>query len=70
MKIDLDKVIEKTNDLDVFNLLKNTGDSNIDAAKGLIMNLENKILKKLETYDLRLKKDEDNLLNTNTNPNP
>ena len=59
MKIDLDKVIEKTNDLDVFNLLKKTGDSNIDAAQGLIMNLENKILKKLETYDLRLKKDEE-----------
>ena len=54
MKEDISKIKEKTDDFNVYDLFKgNTGDTNIDAAKGLIMNLENKIYKKLGLYDLK-----------------
>ena len=62
MKEDISKIKEKTDDFNVYDLFKgNTGDTNIDAAKGLIMNLENKIYKKLGLYDLKFKKDEEEI---------
>ena len=62
MKDEMAKMKEKVDDLNVFDLLKNNlGDSNIDVAQGLIMNLENKITKKLEFYELKLKKDEEDI---------
>ena len=62
MKEDISKIKEKTDDFNVYDLFKgNSGDTNIDAAKGLIMNLENKIYKKLGLYDLKFKKDEEDI---------
>ena len=62
MKEEMSKIKEKSEDFNVYNLFKNnTGDSNFDAAKGLIMNLENKIYKKFGLYDLRFKKDEEDI---------
>ena len=60
---EIEKVKEKAEDFNVFDLLKNnSGDSNIDVAQGLIMNLENKIFKKLGFYDLKFKKNEEDIL--------
>ena len=62
MKEEMSKIKEKSEDFNVYDLFKNnTGDSNFDAAKGLIMNLENKIYKKFGLYDLRFKKDEEDI---------
>jgi len=55
---DLEKIKVKVTDFDVFDLFKGGegGDVDLDAAKILIKNLENKIAKKFEIYDERNKK--------------
>ena len=55
---DLEKIKVKVTDFDVFDLFKGGegGNVDLDAAKILIKNLENKIAKKFEIYDERNKK--------------
>ena len=55
---DLEKIKVKVTDFDVFDLFKGgeVGNVDLDAAKILIKNLENKIAKKFEIYDERNKK--------------
>jgi len=56
---DLEKIKVKVTDFDVYDLFKGgegIGDVDLDAAKILIKNLENKITKKFEIYDERNKK--------------
>ena len=55
---DLEKIKVKVTDFDVFDLFKGGegGDVDLDAAKILIKNLENKMAKKFEIYDERNKK--------------
>jgi hypothetical protein len=51
----------------VYDLFKgNSGDTNIDAAKGLILALENKVFKKFGFYDLKFKKDEEDIFQNKT----
>ena len=53
---DLEKIKVKVTDFDVYDLFKGTeGDVDLDAAKLLIKNLENKMIKKFEIYDERNK---------------
>ena len=53
---DLEKIKVKVTDFDVFDLFKGMeGDVDLDAAKLLIKNLENKMMKKFEIYDERNK---------------
>ena len=54
---DFEQVKVKVQDFNVYDLFKDGGgDSNMDAAKILVMNLENKIFKKFGIYDERNKK--------------
>ena len=53
---DFEKVKVKVQDFNVYDLFQNQGDGNLDAAKLLVMNLENKIFKKFGIYDERNKK--------------
>ena len=64
MKEDINKLKLKVEDFNVYDIIKGTdsGDGNVDIAKGLIMNLENKIFKKLGFYDAKFKKNEEDLL--------
>ena len=53
---DLEKIKVKVTDFDVYDLFKGMeGDVDLDAAKLLIKNLENKMMKKFEIYDERNK---------------
>ena len=62
MKEEMAKIKEKAEDFNVYDLIKgNSDDGNIDVAKGLVMNLENKIYKKFGLYDSKLKKDEEDI---------
>ena len=65
-KEDQDKKIEecvlKCDSVDIYNLLKNTGDSNIDAAKILIKALEEKTFKKFGFIDERNKKEGEKIM--------
>ena len=64
MKEDINKLKLKVEDFNVYDIIKGTdsGDGNVDIAKGLIMNLENKIFKKLGFYDAKFKKNEEDIL--------
>jgi chromosome segregation ATPase len=54
---EFDKVKVKVQDFNVYDLFKGgSGEGNLDAAKVLVMNLENKIFKKFALYDERNKK--------------
>ena len=67
MKEEMEKMKEKVDDFNVYDLFKgNSGDSNIDAAKGLIMALENKVFKKFGFFDLKFKKDEEDIFQNKT----
>ena len=63
MKEEMGKIKVKAEDFNVYDLIKNnsSGDTNLDVAKGLVMNLENKIYKKLGLSDLKFKKDEEEI---------
>ena len=62
MKDEMSKIKVKAEDFNVYDLLKdNTGDGNVDIAKGLVMNLENKVFKKFGFYDLKFKKNEEDI---------
>ena len=62
MSSELSKVKVKAEDFNIYDLFKGDGDGNIDAAKILIMALENKIFKKFGFYDSKFKKDEEDIL--------
>ena len=59
---EFEKVKVKVQDFNVYDLIQGgSGDGNIDAAKLLVMNLENKIFKKFGIYDERNKKNDKDL---------
>ena len=62
MKDEMEKIKVKAEDFNVYDLIKNNtgGDSgNIDVAKGLVMNLETKVFKKMGFNDQKFKKIEE-----------
>ena len=63
-----DKKIEdcllKCNSIDIYNLLKDNGDGTIDATKVMVNTLEDKVFKKFEFFEERLKKDIENIMKT------
>ena len=62
MKEEMNKIKEKVDDFNVYDLFKgNTGDGNVDIAKALIQALENKVFKKFGFYDLKFKKNEEDI---------
>ena len=62
MKKDMSKVKEKVEDFNIYDLFKSdSGDTNVDIAKGLIMALENKVFKKFGFYDIKLKKNDEEI---------
>ena len=54
-KNELDQMRVKVEDFNIYDLLKDGGDSNLDAAKVLIMSLEKKVFKKFEQNDEKQK---------------
>ena len=68
MKDEMSKIKVKAEDFNVYDLLKNnSGDGNIDIAKGLVLNLENKVFKKFGFYDLKFKKNEEDIFQNKNN---
>ena len=64
----MSKIKVKAEDFNVYDLLKNnSGDGNIDIAKGLVLNLENKVFKKFGFYDLKFKKNEEDIFQNKNN---
>ena len=57
----------KASELDVFSILKDSGDGTIDATKVMVKALEEKIFKKFELVDARYKKDSSDNLKMKTN---
>ena len=55
LKAELDKMKEKLTDFNIFDMFKDSGDGNIDMAKGLVMALEKKINKRLDLMDEKYK---------------
>ena len=55
LKEELDKMKEKLTDFNIFDMFKDSGDGNIDMAKGLVMALEKKINKRLDLMDEKYK---------------
>ena len=53
----IEKLEIKTSDMDVFSMLKDNGDGNIDMTKVLVKALEEKVFKKFELFDEKYKKD-------------
>ena len=60
---EFDKMKVKVEDFNIYDIFKNEAGegTNPDIAKGLIMNLENKIFKKFSLYDVKNKKNESDL---------
>ena len=59
MKEEMSKVKEKVEDFNVYDLFKSdSGDTNVDICKGLVMALENKVFKKFGFYDIKFKKND------------
>ena len=59
MKEEMSKVKEKVEDFNVYDLFKSdSGDTNVDVCKGLVMALENKVFKKFGFYDIKFKKND------------
>ena len=62
MKEDMSKVKEKVEDFNIYDLFKtDSGDTNVDVAKGLVQALENKVFKKFGFYDIKLKKSDEEI---------
>ena len=58
----IEKLEVKTSDMDIFSMIKDNGDGNIDMTKALVKALEEKVFKKFELFDQKYKKDaNDNL---------
>ena len=59
MKEDMGKMKEKVEDFNIYDLFKSdSGDTNVDVCKGLVMALENKVFKKFGFYDVKFKKND------------
>ena len=59
MQEEISKIKEKVEDFNIYDLFKSdSGDSNIDVCKGLVMALENKVFKKFGFYDVKFKKND------------
>ena len=54
-KDDMDKIKVKVQDFNIYDLIKDNGDGNLDASKLLIMNLEKKVFTKFDQVDEREK---------------
>ena len=52
---ELEKMKEQLQDFNIFNMFKDSGDGNIDMAKGMVMALESKIKKRLDLMDEKYK---------------
>ena len=56
---EFDKIKVKVEDFNIYDIFKgDSGEGGIDAAKALVMNLENKVFKKFGLYDEKIKKNE------------
>ena len=58
----IEECVLKCDSVDIYNLLKDTGDSNIDAAKLMVSSLEEKIFKKFAFIDERNKIEEEKIV--------
>ena len=59
MKEEMGKMKEKVEDFNIYDLFKSdSGDTNVDICKGLVMALENKVFKKFGFYDVKFKKND------------
>ena len=58
----IEDCILKCDSVDIYNLLKNSGDSNLDAAKLMINTLEEKVFKKFSFIDERNKKETEDIM--------
>jgi len=56
MNKDVEKIKGKLEDFNVFDMFKDSGDGNIDMAKGMVMALENKLTKRFGLMDEKYKK--------------
>lgn len=54
-KEEMEKLMVKCQDFNIYDIFKDGGDGNIDAAKALVMNLEKKVFKKFGFVEERLK---------------
>lgn len=63
MQAELDEMKVKVNDFNVYDLFKDckTEGGNLDVAKVLVMNLENKVFKKLNIMDEKMKKNDEDI---------
>ena len=55
LKNDLEKMKEKLQDFNIFDMFKDSGDGNIDMAKGMVMALESKMKKRMDLLDEKYK---------------
>ena len=55
LKNELEKIKEKLQDFNIFDMFKDSGDGNIDMAKGMVMALESKLKKRLDLMDEKYK---------------
>ena len=67
MKEDMSKMKEKVEDFNIYDIFKSdSGDTNVDVCKGLVMALENKVFKKLGFIDIKLKKNDEDIFQNHT----
>ena len=59
----IENCLLKCDSIDIFNLLKDSGDGKVDAAKLMVTTLEEKIFKKFQFVDERHKKDAEDIIN-------
>ena len=52
---DVEKIKEKLQDFNIFDMFKDSGDGNIDMAKGMVMALESKMKKRMDLFDEKYK---------------
>ena len=64
MKERIDDLMIKVQDFNLYDILKNSGNSNIDVAAGLVQNLELKIKKKFELIDEKNKLNDEIIIKT------
>ena len=55
LKNEIEKIKEKLQDFNIFDMFKDSGDGNIDMAKGMVMALESKMKKRMDLLDEKYK---------------
>ena len=55
LKTEIDKMKAKLEDFNIFDMFKDSGDGNIDMAKGMVMALESKMKKRMDLFDDKYK---------------